>query len=390
MKTPTTQEISDIIVADLEASISQQIPLLPKAFQRVLAKVLGGVGVLLYKYAGWILLQMFARHATAREVEINGRRIRPLIELGRRIGVGDPYAAVRAELVVAVTVTTQEGSLAGLSQLVRPETGIIYTTTAAVPLDAAIVQVTIRAASDQLGGDGSGSLGNLQPGDIVQFANPIPNVGTNAVVVSTVVQGADAEPVEVYRGRVVRREQRKPQGGAYADYQIWGEEVAGILHVYPYTGLPGQVDVYVEATEDSSGDPDGIPTGAQLTAVYDSIQVNQAGLASRRPANAAVNVLPITRTGFQLQVFGLLPDTPENRAAIDEGADEHLRSREPFILGLSSLPRDDRVTKDELGGVVAAIVNAAGATVTKIELFPGPAYTLGPGEKSKLEQTDYL
>ena len=50
--TPSTQEISDDIIAGLEGALAQSIPLLPKAFSRVLAKVLAAVFVLLYKYAG--------------------------------------------------------------------------------------------------------------------------------------------------------------------------------------------------------------------------------------------------------------------------------------------------------------------------------------------------
>ena len=103
-----------------------------------------------------------------------------------------------------------------------------------------------------------------------------------------------------------------------------------------------------------------------------------------RPVNAAPNVLPITRTGFALQISGLVPDTTETRAAIQEGADEYLRSAEPYIDGLSSLPRKDRITVAALGGVVDTIVNAKGATVTGVLVTPGPAYTLGHGEKSKL------
>src|SRR6185503_10398260 len=101
------KEISDLIVSQLESSFSQTIPLLPKAFARVLAKVIAGVFILVYKYAGFIFLQLFVAHATMEETVVNGKRIRPLVEWGRLIGVGDPVAATRAEHVVAVTVTNQ-------------------------------------------------------------------------------------------------------------------------------------------------------------------------------------------------------------------------------------------------------------------------------------------
>nr|MCH9737100.1 hypothetical protein [Actinomycetes bacterium] len=59
LTTPTTKEISDNIIAQLEASFSQTIPLLQKAFFRVLSTVLAGVFILLYKYGGFMFLQMF-------------------------------------------------------------------------------------------------------------------------------------------------------------------------------------------------------------------------------------------------------------------------------------------------------------------------------------------
>jgi uncharacterized phage protein gp47/JayE len=187
----------------------------------------------------------------------------------------------------------------------------------------------------------------------------------------------------------MRRFQGKPQGGAYADYQQWSEEVEGIRTVYPYTGDPGEVDVYVEATEASSGSADGIPTTAQLAAVLASIEMDDSGLASRRPANAAVNVLPITRTSFDVQVLGLeAADEPGAVAAITQSADEYLRTSEPFIVGLSVLPRTDRITQAAVAGVVSEAASSVGASITSVTLLlsgaPIVAYTLRDGEKAKL------
>jgi uncharacterized phage protein gp47/JayE len=370
-------------VAQIAAAISQSIPLLPKTFSRVLAWALAGAIVLVYKYAGFIFLQLFVSHASAEETMINGKKIRPLVEWGRLFGVGDPQDATKAELLVSVTVTDETGSLPAGTQMLYAPTRVVYLTTAEVAKDAPTIQVTIRAESDDQGGDGSGDIGNLQAGDIVSFASTPAGIATDAEVVSQSVTAADAESVENYRARIVRYVQRRPQGGAYADYQNWAEEVEGIVNAYPYTGdNPGEVNVYIQATEESSGDPDGIPTGAQITAVEDSIQLNESGLATRRPVGAAVNVLAISLIEFDVEISGLEPDTPETQAAIEEGLDEYLRSREPFIVGLSVLPRDDRITTAAIGGIVDDIASAQGATVSTVTLDT-PAYTLGPGEKAR-------
>lgn len=391
LTTPTTAQISANIVVQLEAALSQAIPLLPKSFSRVLAKVLAGVFVTLYKYAGFSLLQQFVATATFEETSVNGRLIRPLVEWGRLFGVGDPLLAVQAELAVDVTVLTQTGSLPGGSQLLNAATGVVYQTVAAVPLDADTVTVTVRASGDQSGGDGSGIIGNLEPGAILKFASPLPNVATNAVVTGTTVQGVAGETEDTYRARVVARAQRRPQGGAYADYQQWGTSVAGIRKVYPYTGAPGEVDVYVESIDGA----DGIPTEAQLEAVANAIQYDPdewpspSGLANRRPVNAAVNVLPIWRTAFDVEISGFESDDESNvLASMAEGLDEYLRSREPYIVGLSVLPRLDRITQGAVGGVINEIAEANGATVATVVLRrSGVAlqqYSLGRGELAKL------
>jgi len=395
LSTPTTDQINDNIVAQLEASLNQAVPLLPKSFLRVLSKALAGVFVLLYKYAGFMFLQMFVRTASYAETEINGAAVNPLLEWGRLIGVGDRAAAVQAELLIDITVESQGGTLPAGTQLVGPGNGVTYVTLASVALNAATVQAVARAVSDQTGGGGSGTVGNLEPGAVLGFANPLAAVGRDATVVSQSVTGAQPESVEAYRQRVVDRFQKLPQGGAYADYEQWGEQPAGILNVYPYTSnFPGQVDLYVEATVASSGNADGIPTPAQLQATLDSVELNENGLASRRPANALVNAFPITRAGFDIRVTSLeVSDLAEVRAQIEAALADYFASREPFIVGLSVPPRKDRVTNSAVGGVVEGIVSASGGVFAGVTMEKSgvvvPVYSLGAGEKSKVKSVSY-
>ena len=397
VSTPTTAEVSAIIVSQREVSLNQTIPLLPRSFLRVLAKALAGVFMLLYKYGGFTFLQIFVRTASYGGTVVNGVTVNPLLEWGRLIGVGDPVAATRAELLVDITVENQTGSIPAGTQLVGPSNGVTYLLLSSVALNAATVQGTIRASSDQTGGGGEGVIGNLQPGDTVSFANPLDNVSRTAVVDSQVVTGAEPEAVEAYRQRVIDRFQKRPQGGAYADYELWGEEAAGIINVYPYTGAPGEVDVYSEATVASSGSPDGIPTTALLQAVLDLINFDQEGLASRRPANAFVNSLPITRTGFDVTVDGVsgVDDLSDVQTSVAEAVGEYFRSAEPFIAGLSVPPRNDQITRTRLSAIVEDIVTAAGGTFTaaffNLEGVAGTLsqYILGEGEKAKASNVSF-
>jgi uncharacterized phage protein gp47/JayE len=402
LETPTVQEISDNIIAQLEASLNQTIPLLPKSFLRTLSKILAGVFILIYKYAGFTFLQMFVSTATIEETEVNGKIISPLIEWGRLIGVGDPVPATNAEININITVENQVGSLPSGTQLINSNNGVTYITIGDILLDAATIPAVIRASSDQVGGGGAGAIGNLNVADIVSFANPLANVARDAVVTDPpqAVTGANAESTEVYRQRVIDRFQARAQGGAYSDYRIWGEEVAGIINAYIYTANdPGEVDVYAEATVASSGDPDGIPTGAQLTAVADAIELDENGLASRRPANALVNVFAITRTGFDVVVSGLTVDNPASvQADIEQAVAEFFLDREPFVDGLTIAPRKDRITRSAIIGLVEDIVTAENGSFTTVTFdvdTAAPAgsletYILQEGEKAKATSTTFI
>lgn len=394
--TPTTSELSTIIIAQLETSLNQSLPLLPKSFSRVLAKALAGVFILLYKYVGFGILQLFVRTASAKDTEVNGKTINPLTLWGELVGAGAPVAATQAELLIDVTVTNQTGSLPEFTQLVGATNGVTYLTTASVFLDAPVVQVVVRASADQSGGNGAGAIGNLEAGAAVSFVNPLANVDRNATVVSQVVTGADAESTEAYRQRVIDRFQKRPQGGALADYELWGEEPAGIVNVYPYrSDCPGMVDVYVEATPESSGNPDGIPTAAQLQEVLDSINFNENGLANRRPVSDLVQALPITRTAFDVAITNLIVDNiAEVQATIASSLSAYYQNREPWIEGLTVPPRADRVSESSAAGIVDDIVSAAGGTFDNLVQSVGgiavPAYSLGLGEKAKLGAVTYV
>ena len=168
--TPTTQEIGENIVAQIETQIGQTVPFLPKGFTRVLAKALSGVFVQLYKYAGFMFLQIFITTATIRPTVINGKTVRPLVEWGILAGVGEPGGATRAQLLIDVTVETQTGFLDSGSLLLNTQTGVTYTVTASVALNAPVVQATVEAVDDQVGQSGRGAIGNMNPGEILSLS----------------------------------------------------------------------------------------------------------------------------------------------------------------------------------------------------------------------------
>ena len=376
--TPTVEQINQNIIAQLQASLNQRIPLLPRSFLRVISKVIAAVYVIVYKYAGFTALQQFVETASDQPTDFNGRTVRPLILWGRLIGVGDPVSAIRAELSVNVIGLTA-GVLSANTALLSPSTGVTYLVISNTTIISGTTSVVIRAAGDQQGGNGSGTIGNSPAGTSLQFSSPPVFVNPEALVDAVVISGEDAETTENYRRRVIVRFQARPQGGALIDYRIWGLETAGIINVYPYTGDPGVVNVYSEA----AGQTDGIPTQAQRNAVLASIS-----LRDRRPANVRVVSLPITRSVFNVNVTGLVVDNQATvRQTITTAVTQYFLAREPFITGVSVPPRTDRITTTSVTGIVEDVVTLAGGVFTGVTLQRNSetvtTFTLGEGQKAR-------
>lgn len=397
VQTPTTSEINALIIAQLETDLGQTIPFLPKSFLRVLSKTIAGMITLLYRLGNFNLLQQFVSQASDQETVVNGITIIPLVKWGKLIGIGTPVAATRAEYTAEFTVSLQVGQIDSGTALYFSDSGVTYTTIGAIILDAPTVQGTIRASGDQNDNGGRGAIGNLLIGDTVSFVKPQPNVGNDAEIITELVKGVDQESTAAYRQRVIDRFQKVPQGGAPADYEIWAEEVLGIINVYPYKGDPGIVLVFCEATPESSGSPDGIPTAPQLEAVEESIELDDAGLASRRPISSFVVVDAITRTAFDVTVHGLDLEEGDLQVVkdnIETGLTDYFLAAAPFVAGLTIPPRKDRITDTAVGGAVSDITNARGATFLGVTLESGGAptqiYPLGMGEKAKLGTVSYV
>ena len=368
---------------------------MPVAFNRVLARVLGGVWVMLYKYGGFIALQQLVRTASNRETTINGVTVSPLVFWGRLFGAGDPTAATRAELALSVPVGTEGFVLEAGELLFAPDNQYTYQLLSSVTLSGTTAAITVRAVNDPADNRGRGAAGNLPAGSILRFDNTQAGVGGDVTVTAASATAANAETTEDYRRRIEQYVAARPQGGAPTDYRIWATSLAGIINAYPYKGLPGRVNVYVEATAASSGNPDGIPTAAQLTATLNAINLDADGLATRRPANSFVATLPITRTAFNVDVAGIsgVDDLPAVRANIATALTTYLGGLEPFIVGLTLAPREDQLTGTRVTAIIEDIVTAAGGTFTGATVTEGNVQVvrrvMGEGERAKLGAVTY-
>lgn len=397
-KTPTVAETNATIISQLESKFGQTIPIWQKAFLRVISKVLAAVTVLVYKYGSSIFLQQFVQYASSSVITVNGTKLIPLVEWGRLVGLGDPTEATRAEYDANVTVKTQGGTLIKNTQYISDENGVTYLTTADVAINASTISIHVKASSDPDKNGGRGTIGNLANpvGSTLSLVTPVSNLETDATITAQTVTAADAEDWEVYRQRVIDRFRKQPQGGALLDHEAWGEEVEGIINVYPYTGDPGIVELYSEANTDT--DPDGIPTSAQLIAVKESVELDDNGLASRRPIGSYIYSYAITRTPFDITVSGLDVATEseaELKAKIIESLTLYFLAKAPFIAGTTLGVRNDRISRSEVSGVVQDVCTAYSAiydnlTVKENGGIDFSVYSLGKGEKAKYNSIAYV
>jgi len=364
---PTTKEINDQIIANIEANIAQVIPLVPKATFRVLSASIAAVFTILYKFGSWQFLQIFP--STAEEDSLE--------RWGNLIGVvRTPAEPARIEILC--TGTDGQQVLTG-TRLTSNLTGVVYIVDSDATIAGGVATTTAIASQ-------AGSIGNVENSIVLAFVTPLPGIDNTATVTDTIDIGVDAENLDIYRDRVVNRFRKVPQGGALADYEAWGLEVATIQNVFPYSGdIEGTVQVFSE----SSVSPDGIPTAGELIEVFDSIN-----LPTRRPVTAEVFSLPIIRVAFTVTVFGLSPDTAEAKTNIETRLGEYFLGRAPFIDGLSII-NDSLISQTDIVGIIGLAlqttdsifdtsvfeVTGTGDTLTR--------YNLGQGEMAKLDAVVY-
>jgi hypothetical protein len=390
LESRTVAEINQLIIDQLEAQLGQTIPILPKAFIRILSKVLAGVFIILYKVAGWIFLQLFVSTASFKEVTILGKKLTPLIEWGRLLGIGDPTPATQAVLAVDVTVLSVSSTLQSGTQFISNLNGLTYITQQSYVLTTNPFTIEVICVK-------SGTQGNLTAGDTLSIANSIGIIEDDAVVSALTIPGVDSESEEDYRQRIVERFQLQPQGGALADYRIWAQDAVGVDQTFIYTGDPSDVIVYVAGDPDIY--PDRIPNSALLLAVGNVIDFDPTTtLSTRRPVTAVIdpagdqsytNIKSIVLKEFDVEITDLVISDIDNiKSQINDALTTYFVTREPFIAGLSLPPNKNVISQANVIGIVDDIVAANNGTFTTAIITLGgfitPQYTLGEGEISKL------
>ena len=393
----TIEEIYNLFIEAFGQEFNNSLKLLPKSFIRLLSKILAGIFIILYKLNGWFFLQIFVSTASFKEVTVLGRRIRPLVEWGMLVGVGAPGSATEWRGTAVVSVISPGNTLLSGTQLRSSLTEKIYITENTVFLAGETVSVNIFCTE-------SGTAGNLDAGDEVEFVNPVGTVKKSAFIESVISMASDEETEGTYRQRVQNRFKMQPQGGSLIDYRKWASEVPGVYKTYIYTDPDSPAGVLIYVSADISVYPDRIPPASVLIAVGDACTYNpETGEQDRKPLGAVLdpagngsysNIKPVTVTGFDVYVTGVPVDVDiadfANQAKTN--IELYFLNREPFVRGLSvDNVILDKITKVNVIGILNEIAISKKIDFSAVDIktddasIGDPGYVLGFGELSKLD-----
>jgi uncharacterized phage protein gp47/JayE len=353
--TPTAQESSDQILADIEGELGQSTPILPKAFIRVLAKALGGAIALLYRYARWIYDQIFPATADAEA----------LLRIGAQYDMA-PTPSVEA--VIDITIVGDTGAEVPANTIWRGNNGLTYSQIAL----AVISGGTATARLQCMTGGADGSLGT---GNTLEASSPVAGV-TGGYVTEIITEGEDAETTEQFRLRVMQRVAGQPQGGSAADYIRWTLQIPGIVKAFAFRTDAGEVTVYPLVAITGA---DRIPAAGKLTEVQAYLQN-----PSIRPLCATVLAAACTERTVDVTITGIDPADASTKAEIVAALEAYFYERYP-----RQYPDELNPTHVLSVAAIWAAIMYAGAAATSLTMSvsgTGAAtrYELGDGEICKL------
>jgi uncharacterized phage protein gp47/JayE len=351
---PTIQQIYDQLITDIQTEYGITISPTGKVFLRAHAATLAAQMKLYYLQLG--LVQKNIAPDTA-DSEANGGTL----ERWGRIKMNrNPFTATQGQY--ACTVTGTAGAVIPVNTTFQSDDdslnpGILYILDTAFTFVTGTGSITLRALT-------SGSAGQLQVGNTLTATAPIINVDATATVTAESTAPTDAEDIEVYRDKVLESFRLLPQGGASADYRIWGKEnISGVAQIYPYakSGVDNEINVYIEALPADSTDGKGTPTGTIITNVTNAIE------AVRPLVVFEVHYLPVSIINVTINIAGSVFTTAE-KALILTALTEDIALIRPFIAGADVVA--DRKDTLSVNGIINVILNTIpGASFGTVTLY---------------------
>ena len=370
---PTAKEIKARIVSDLENSLNQSTPLLPKAFNRALAGALAGVIVLLYQAILFAYRAIFPDTA-----DITSLRL-----LGALVGVEQLPATFT---VLTATVPGQNSAIVYEGITFRGANNMVYKVTTAGVVTGGVATVSFTAQE-------SGEVGNLANGSILNIISPDPLLIGTATVTATTVDGDDEESDDSFRLRISSAYKKRKTGGSPADYESWALETPNVDWASPLDSstLPGDVIVYVKV----DNQPNGIATQSQLDQVLQYLLVNpDTGIRDRHPIGPYPVPKAISRKEFDIEIT-IQDGSPSIKTAIESAVTDYVENRQPFNIA-TTLSRIDTISTGGIADTANDVANPQGASVLGVNLtqvegsLQIQSYQLFGGEFGKVRNISWV
>jgi uncharacterized phage protein gp47/JayE len=387
---PTISELFTSILADLEATYGDSIPLFGKNFLRALAAV-QAAKLKIYYYAiaktqKNIFVDTADPEASGGTLERFGR-----VKLGR-----NPFPAKAAQYAVDVTGTIGAEIPASTTFKSNDDSlspGKLFVLDSAHILVATTDSITLRALE-------AGLDSKLVISDLLSATSPIANVDKTATVTAETVEPLSEEDIELYRQRALASYRLEAQGGAATDYRLWSFDAQGVQQTYPYarTGDANEIDLFVEATVADSIDGKGTPSSGILDDVEEVVEfdpdvtkpLNDRG---RRPLGVfIVHFLPINVREVDIVIDSFVGLTPEIETLIFSALELEIDLIRPFIGGADILEEKNDIL--DLNKIVSIILNARpgsifGTITLKIDSVPVSTFTFINGDIPNLDTVTY-
>jgi hypothetical protein len=216
---PTTQQIVNRILSNLQGQLNQTIPPSQRAWANVLAVALAMISTSEYKYMASQVMENLAITATGPHLDV----------------LGSEYNTPRQQAISCIAVLSVPGTPATIIPqgkiIVDTATGNLYVSTAAATIGATPAAVSVTALI-------AGSATNVSVSDTFSLQSAIVGVSSPISVRNITTQGTDAETDSVYRVQLLAVIRAVGGGSNTADVAVWAQSVPGVAMAYCYGGLP--------------------------------------------------------------------------------------------------------------------------------------------------------
>jgi uncharacterized phage protein gp47/JayE len=304
----------------------------------VIAKVLAAIGFEVHLRLAWLSRQLFASTADDVWLERHGFEL-GLTRIPAKRATGRGAVAATAGIVIP----------AGMA--FRRSDGVLFRTRTSAIAAGALTTVNLEAVDP-------GALGNSVAEEVLRLVDVglVEGLGEEmTIAASGLGGGADIEPIETFRERILARKRNPPQGGSATDWIAWTREAdAAITRVFVSTFVNDTRAVWVAFLR--SDRANGIPNDADVAAV-------QAYISDpiRRPVTARVTAAAPIPQPVNIVISGLAPDSTTVRAAIGEELAAMFAERTaptlpgmPFVLSRSWIAEAVSRAVGEVRHVLAA------------------------------------